>query len=613
MMQFTLMRERTSVRLGRELGRGGEGKVYEVEGQQDRVAKIYSSALDPSKSLRKASKLVVMAELAQANPLLRKAAAWPIDVLIDSKGVRRGFIMPRVNARGAIHELYNPKSRKETFPKADFRFLVHVAANVALAFAVVHEQGHVVGDVNHGNLLVGTDGIVKLIDCDSFQIRCSKGHDRPNVYTCDVGVPLFTAPELQGHAFHGLVRTANHDRFGLAVLLFHLLYMGRHPFAGRYSVSGDMPIEKAIGEYRFAYGPDRAVNGMESPPGTVPLETMGSAVAQLFIRAFGRAGAGSNGERPDARTWVEALKKLDASLRVCSRANWHHYLGGLATCPWCTVESQTSVRLFGQGIVAGGTTGAIDLDTLWRAISTISGPGPDPVLPCERSWHPPPGDEVPSGSLNIFRKVLRAILPTKKQAAADKAYSVARTEWEEALARWNPETSRARDAFARKLKVLEKARAEMTDLLNEQHRQRQLQRYLNRFRISQANIPGIGVGRSAMLASYGFETAADIKSQKQSQIPGFGVVPTFELLQWRQGLARNFRFNPSDPVDRREVNVINRELGAREPGLLSTLRQGPDELRRLRQEINAARERLMPTLEKAWDALKTAEARRNAL
>ena len=606
MMQFTLMRERTSVRLGPELGRGGEGTVFAVEGQQDRVAKIYSSALDPSKSLRKASKLVVMAELAKANPLLLKVAAWPIDVLIDSKGVRRGFIMPRVNARGAIHELYNPKSRAETFPEVNFRFLVHVAANVARAFAVVHEQGHVVGDVNHGNLLVRKDGTVELIDCDSFQIG-----NRPNVYTCDVGVPLFTAPELQGHAFRGLVRTANHDRFGLAVLLFHLLYMGRHPFAGRYLVSDDMPIEKAIGEYRFAYGPDRAVNGMESPPSTVPLEAMGEVVAQLFIRAFGRAG--SNSERPDARTWVEALEKLEASLRVCSRASWHHYLGGLATCPWCTVESQTGACLFGQGIVADGTAGAIDLDTLWGAISTISGPGPDPVLPCERSWHPPPGVEVPSGSLNIFRKVFRAILPTEKQAAADKAYSAARTEWEEALARWNHETSRPRDAFARKLEVLTKAHAEMTDLLNEQHRRlaepeakremRQLQRYLNRFRISRANIPGIGGGRSAMLASYGIETAADISRQQILKIPGFGEVLTSELLQWRQGHARNFRFNPSDPDDRR----------ARMQDLLSALRQGPDELQRLRQEINVARKRLMPTLEKAWETLKIAEARRNAL
>ena len=140
-----------------------------------------------------------------------------------------------------------------------------------------------------------------------------------------------------------------------------------------------MPIEKAVSEYRFAYGPDRAANGMERPPGTIPLETMGAAIAQLFIRAFGRAG--SNGIRPDAKTWVEALEKLKLGLRVCSQASWHHYPGELAACPWCTVESQTGVRLFGQRIAAVGPTGAIDLATLWRAISAVPDPGADPALP----------------------------------------------------------------------------------------------------------------------------------------------------------------------------------------------------------------------------------------
>ena len=530
--------------------------------------------------------------------------------------------------------------------------LVGVAANVSRAFAVVHEQGHVVGDVNHGNLLVRTDGTVKFIDCDSFQIRKSKGHDRPDVYTCDVGVPLYTAPELHGRAFRGLDRDANHDRFGLAVLLFHLLYMGRHPFAGRYSGSGEMPIEKAIGEYRFAYGPDGAAKGMERPPGTVPLETMGRAIAQLFIHAFGHDG--SIGVRPDAKTWVKALEGLQSGLRVCSTASWHHYPGGLAACPWCTVESQANVCLFGQWIVVSRTTKTIDLAELWRAILAVPDPGAIPAPPSERPWHLPPGIEVPSRkplrifSISVglvFAGFVAYIVPVKdvgivlagivlaalllwprasadKRAAANGVYQAAKAEWEGALAQWKREASP--DVFARKREALEKARAEMKDLPNEQRRRlakleakremRQRQRYLNRFRISRTNIPGIGVSRSSMLASYGIETAADIKSPGQIlQIPGFGEVMTSELMQWRKGHERNFQFNPSEPVDRREIDAINRELDIRRQSLLATLRQGPDELRRLRQEIIGARERLMPTLEKAWDELKIAEARRNAL
>src|SRR5262245_44157775 len=194
MKQFTLTRARISIRLGQEVGRGGEGVVFAIEGQSDRVAKIYSTKPDQ----RRIQKLSAMADA--ASPTLLRIAAWPTDLLAEGNGEVRGFVMPRITSRRDIHELYSPKSRSEAFPEADFRFLVHVGANIARAFAVIHQHGLVLGDVNHGNLLVGPDGTVVLIDCDSFQIGTGS-----NVFTCDVGVPLFTAPELHGRSFRNLL------------------------------------------------------------------------------------------------------------------------------------------------------------------------------------------------------------------------------------------------------------------------------------------------------------------------------------------------------------------------------------------------------------------------
>jgi DNA-binding helix-hairpin-helix protein with protein kinase domain len=641
-MKFTLWRARTSIRLGQELGRGGEGAVCAIEGQPDRAAKIYTASPDQTKF----KKLIAMVEAA-SSPLLR-IAAWPIDILIDVKGVMRGFIMPRIIARRDVHELYGPKSRSEAFPEADFRFLVHVGANIARAFAVVHENGHVLGDINHGNLLVGQDGTVTLIDCDSFQIST-----RSNVFTCDVGAPLFTAPELQGRSLRGVVRSANHDQFALAIILFHILYMGRHPFAGRYSGPGDMPIEKAIAEYRFAYGPDHRVNGMERPPGTVALETMGADIAKLFIRAFGRVA--TNGVRPDAKTWLEALERLKSKLRVCVRANWHHFPNDLPGCPWCVVESQTGARLFGQRIVVVGPTGTIDVAALWRAISRVPDPGPDPPLPSEQSWRPPPGVKLPSNSLKTFRHFLSvaficsglatctvlakdggfvwalalyglafAVWPRvspEQRAAAERTYSAAKVEWESALSSWKREASH--EPFVEKLRALDKVRAELADLPNERRRRlakleaeremRQRQRYLDRFRIDRAKIKGIGSGRTAMLASYGIETAADVNRANIMQIPGFGEALTSELVAWRRLHERNFRFNPSESIDRRDIDSIDQDLTAKRQKLFGTLQEGVLVLQRLSQGIAPARQRLMPILEKTWAALKIAEASRNCL
>ncbi len=213
------------------------------------------------------------------------------------------------------------------------------------------------------------------------------------------------------------------------------------------------------------------------------------------------------------------------------------------------------------------------------------------------------------------------MLKGSKRSAAERTYSATHAEWQNALGRWQREASR--NAFSEKLKSLENSRTELIDLPHERRRRmakleaqresEQRQRYLDRFRIERAGIRGIGPGRTSMLASYGIETAADIAGQKITQIPGFGEALTSDLVQWRRGHERNFRFNPNQPVDPRDISALDRELEARRQSLFTMLRQGPDTLRRLSQEISAARSRLMPILEKTWSPYKIAEARRNAL
>src|SRR5208337_3469303 len=92
-------------------------------------------------------------------------------------------------------ELYGPKLRLQRFPKADWRFLARAAGNTARVFNVVHSAGHVIGDVNHGNLVIGQDATVRLIDCDSFQITAAG-----KTWFCEVGVGTHQPPEMQGRS-----------------------------------------------------------------------------------------------------------------------------------------------------------------------------------------------------------------------------------------------------------------------------------------------------------------------------------------------------------------------------------------------------------------------------
>ena len=63
-----------------EIGRGGEGAVYELAGSPRHVAKIYHNPVD----LEKENKLALMLELGDDS--LQKIAAWPLATLHDRVG-----------------------------------------------------------------------------------------------------------------------------------------------------------------------------------------------------------------------------------------------------------------------------------------------------------------------------------------------------------------------------------------------------------------------------------------------------------------------------------------------------------------------------------------------
>lgn len=353
-----------AVVLGRELGRGGEGCVYDLVSNDNAVAKIYHNPLPPER----ADKIRAMTRI--QNDRLEKLTAWPLKLLLRRSGEPIGLVMPKVLGHKDIHHLYSPKSRRAEFPAADWRFLVRVATNSSRAFAVIHEANCVIGDVNHGGVLVASDARVRLIDCDSFQVSA---HGRR--FLCEVGVPTFTPPELQGRAFSGVIRTPDHDNFGLAVLIFQLLFMGRHPFAGRYSGAGDMPIEKAIEQCRFPYGARAASVQMKPPPGVPSLSIVSDAVATLLERAFAH-GSITHG-RPTAREWIVALEALEKALKQCSRvpAHWHH--SKLPQCPWCAMEASNGLVLF--PVLAANRAGMLfDLAAFWKEIDALPHPGDAP-------------------------------------------------------------------------------------------------------------------------------------------------------------------------------------------------------------------------------------------
>ncbi|QDS99058.1 helix-hairpin-helix domain-containing protein [Adhaeretor mobilis] len=632
------------VALGSELGRGGEGAVYEICGKSDQVAKIYLKPADHEKT----QKISLMLNL--GGDSIKEFAAWPIASLHRHPGgPTAGIVMPKVSQPTEIHELYSPAHRKVTFPKADWRFLVRTALNCAAAFQSLHTNRIVVGDVNQGNVLVSEQATVNLIDCDSFQIS-----GNAKTYLCKVGVAHYTPPELDSYKD---MRTENHDNFGLAVLIFHLLFMGRHPYSGRYSGAGDMPLERAIKEQRFAYGRNAQQLQMAPPPQCLSLGELTPVLGNLFERAFADPRAGK--PRPTATHWCNALLELEAKMRKCSRDPGHFHCEG-SPCPWCRIVQQGGPNFFISVSLktAAARSANINLHRIFFEINSVKPPASSlkrALRKPTQSLAPRPFEAGPDSNkiprmlvagitcggavltlMGIFYSVvayfsvpitlvfslwwliLWLARPLKKEIRQRKAtLKNCREGLHKAKQNLSFVLQHHIELFENKINKLEEAKSRYESLgarrdrdfaqLQASARERQLEDYLERCFISSYKISGIGPTRVVTLESYGIETAADVSYKRVESVPGFGPKLARTLVNWRANQESRFTFNASQGAPASAVQNLDMKYLQEKSQIQTMLAGGPISLRAITNGANAELGRLDENLAELELALAQAK------
>ncbi|MFZ1127354.1 helix-hairpin-helix domain-containing protein [Methanoregula sp.] len=630
--------------LGKRVGSGGEGDVYEIAPHRmDVLAKIYHKPLNGERQ----EKLRLM--VSGCNDDLKEFAAWPLDLLHDGKnGPVCGFVMPRITDCEPIHKVYGPSHRKESFPNADWKFLVRTAKNLAAAFYIIHKYGYVIGDVNEGNILVTKKACVRLIDCDSFQVQT-----RDTIYHCEVGVAQFTPPELQKSKDFKMLRTRNHDNFGLAILIFLLLFMGRHPFSGVYKGTDDMPIERAIAEFRFAFGRSAALKAMSPPPNSVGLPIVPGEVSSLFEQAFTESGLHSGG-RPSANDWWNMLDALEKRLKKCATESMHTYYSGLATCPWCSLENSSGILLF----LSSDTISRIDVTAEWQKVLAIKSPGALPeISPRKYRCLPVPLSPEIARALR-FRKVrqvvaalllvismilmvglrsgtysttdlaglapagiagLLLIYPGRDSAEKKrrkKEFEDARYSWRLWEKKWKADAGDAE--FAAQLGVLTslKSRYEAIEqeykngLVTLQHtsRERQKKKFLENCFIETCTSPRLSENRKAALRSFGIETAADIAPHKIMSIPGFDSTLANELMNWRNLQEKKFVYDDENRVSASDIQSLIHTFQPKIRPVEREILSGIEKLHAIQQKIFRNRARFQPVAEKSARDLAQAHA-----
>lgn len=610
--------------VGKRIGKGGEGEVYALINLPGYAVKAYLPMVVASRE----AKIRAMVDANLHSSI--NTVAFPTKVVADRKGSFVGFLMRLVAEHKEIHELQTPSSRLKYFPAADYRFLVRTAINVARVFGQVHAAGCVIGDINQRSILVSQQATVALIDTDSFQV-IQKGKQ----YLCVVGVPEYTPPELQGQSLKNVVRTPDHDAFGLAVAIFQILCMDRHPFSGRFKGAGDMGIEQAIKEFRFAYS--MRDTKMQPPPSTVQMADLSPKVRQNFELAFSPQGVGS---RPTPSQWISALEELEQSLRPCPNNKAHHYSRVAPECPWCRMEQAFGVPMFishdanahhvPEGSISEGVGFSFNIVAIEAILNSLTIPPQIKVaIPSPKVSYSASAEALASASKTASGGRLRKVFAVVWGAAAIlmfaagfppvvplisagvAAYLAFRSDSAESsfLQRYkstaekvrgrvqhlqsNSPTETVQSTRAAILEKIDEYKALVSDFksietdYNASRRQQQLDAHLSAHGIRGARIPKLTSGDVASLASYGFTTAYDASRRDVQDAHGIGPVKSANIMAWVNQVERKFLFRTDyTAADRAALQTKRDNIISRQQGCADKLSKLVDQLKQQHKQLN---------------------------
>ena len=133
-----------------------------------------------------------------------------------------------------------------------------------------------------------------------------------------------------------------------------------------------MPFERAIKEFRFAFGPAARVAQMERPPHMIDLDVLSPELRRLFVQAF-TDGSEAPNSRPSAKEWLYNLDAFRVQLRTCRADPGHNFGSHLSVCPWCAVVSGGGYNYF-LGNPSAETIFVVDLPAftrLWDRVERI--------------------------------------------------------------------------------------------------------------------------------------------------------------------------------------------------------------------------------------------------
>jgi DNA-binding helix-hairpin-helix protein with protein kinase domain len=135
---------------------------------------------------------------------------------------------------------------------------------------------------------------------------------------------------------------------------------------------------------------------------------------------------------------------------------------------------------------------------------------------------------------------------------------------------------------------------------------RQKERFLSSFKIADAKLPRLMASEVQRLALRNLTSAMNVPYIR-SRLQHFISAPAMaELIAWYEEHERNFRFDPSEPLDPQELKRVEQMIRTRQEEMLDRLRTGPAALEEQQKKIAMARIKMQKSVDVAWNELREA-------
>ena len=242
--------------LGPEIGRGGEGTVFQLlEGPF--IVKIFHEKILEERGAELEKKIRFLADklvkLIEKNlPRNRRYLLAELDrmcipvcpVYVDGECV--GYATQLAVGKSLSH--LHPSLIKSDLPWYDRAMATKTALSLVRFVRLLHFANVIFGDVNKGMAILDTDaqdGSVWGVDMDTVSFSYG-GH----LFPCRGFCPDFSAPEVINSTDCSTAFSKESDAFAVYVLVFMLLNGGRHPF-DQISEQGSVVDHIKAGEFPY--------------------------------------------------------------------------------------------------------------------------------------------------------------------------------------------------------------------------------------------------------------------------------------------------------------------------------------------------------------------------